>query len=97
MKDLKDMSTTELTAVIGFTEALAARASFASGDVWGHLSDPDEEDITSTRKAAEEYARSRNANSRTRHYNDADENAREGVKSALDWLRRKQKSAIRKG
>ena len=97
MKDLKDMSTTELTAVLGFTEALAARASFASPDAWGHLSDPDEEDITSARKAAEEYAHARNANARTRHYNQEDENARAGVKSALDWLRRKQKSAIRKG
>lgn len=97
MKNLTEMSAAELTAVLTFTEALAGRASFASADAGGNLSDPAEADIEEARKQASDYARSRNANARTRHYNETDENAKDGVKSALDWLRRKQKSALRKG
>jgi hypothetical protein len=61
------------------------------------FAEPNEEDIASARKAALDYAHARNTNARTRHYNQENEHAKEGVKSAQDWLRRKQKSTIRKG
>lgn len=61
------------------------------------FAEPDEADIEETKRAAQEYAHARNSNARTRHYNQEDENAREGYQSVTNWLDRKRKSAIRKG
>ena len=95
MKDFNRMSEAELTAVLAFTQALAGRAAFASGRSVGDLYEPDEADIAEARKKASEYARAVNAGARSRRYNETDENAKAGVQSALDWLRRKRKSAIK--
>jgi len=96
MKDLKNMRAAELSTVLAFTEALAARASFANADHVGDLSGPDEASIEEARKHASDYAHAVNVGARSRTYNETDESARDGVKSALDWLSRKKKSAMRK-
>lgn len=61
--------------------------------VSGNEADADYEDA---KQGAKEYARARNSGARVRQYNEHNESAREGVRSALDWIARKRKSAIRK-
>jgi hypothetical protein len=56
-----------------------------------HLSDYED-----AKEAARQYAQARNSGARVRQYNEHNESARAGVRSALDWLDRKKKSAIRK-
>ena len=46
--------------------------------------------------AAREYAEARNSNARVRRYAQGSESQREGVASALAWLDRKRKSAMKK-
>lgn len=95
MKNFNEMSQAELTTVLSFTKALAERASFANADAEGDLYEPDAANIEEARKQASEYARAVNSGARARQYERTDENARDGVRSALDWLSRKKKSAIR--
>lgn len=55
-----------------------------------------DQDIQDAKAAARAYAAGRNSNTRIRSYNESSEEARAGVQSALSWLDRKRKSAIRK-
>ena len=59
----------------------------------GNEADSDYQDA---KESARQYAQARNSGARVRRYNDDNESARAGVRSALDWLDRKKKSAIRK-
>ena len=61
--------------------------------VSGNEANSDYEDAKET---ARQYAQARNSGARTRRYNDDNESARAGVRSALDWLGRKNKSAMKK-
>lgn len=63
------------------------------GAISGSEADADYQDA---KEGAREYAQARNSNARVRHYNEQNESARAGVKSALSWLDRKRKSAIKK-
>ena len=63
------------------------------GTVSGNEAEPDYEDA---RASAWAYANARNSNARIRHYAHDNQSQRQGVASALDWLSRKRKSAIKK-
>jgi hypothetical protein len=95
MKNLSEMNANELTAVLQFTTTLAERARFAQNGSVSDVSDTTQTDIADARKRAEAYARAVNSGARARRYETADENAKDGVRSALDWLSRKKKSAIK--
>ncbi|HKU74441.1 MAG TPA: hypothetical protein VJR02_11015 [Pyrinomonadaceae bacterium] len=53
-------------------------------------------DYEDTKQAALEYAQARNIGARVRSYAQDNESQRAGVRSALAWLDRKKKSAIKK-
>jgi hypothetical protein len=93
--NLAQMNTTQLETILRHTETLARHASFvADGDLSKDLS-VDEETIAEAKKSAQDYAKAVNSNARSRQYLKSDENASDGVASALDWLKRKRKSALK--
>jgi hypothetical protein len=95
MKDLVHMNTTELETILSHTERLARHAAFiADGDLSHDLS-VDDQSIAEAKKAAQAYAKAVNSNARSRSYLKSDDNASGGVASALDWLKRKRKSALK--
>jgi hypothetical protein len=95
MRDLAQMNTTELETILRHTTTLARHAAFvADGDLSNDLS-VDEQSIEQAKKAAQDYARARNNKARSRSYLKSDDNASGGVASALDWLKRKRKSALK--
>jgi hypothetical protein len=55
-----------------------------------------EADYEDAKEAAQQYAQARNSGARIRSYNEDNESQRQGVASALAWLDRKRKSAIKK-
>lgn len=67
--------------------------AFRDGAVSGTEADRNYEEA---KEAAREYAQARNSNARVRHYAQDNESQRHGVASALGWLDRKRKSAIKK-
>jgi hypothetical protein len=93
MIELKDLPEPALQAVLFLTEQLAARAPgaprFAQTD-FSKEDDAEPEYIEEARRAAREYATSKREGKRPRTYAQDTELQREGVKSALDWLRRKR-------
>jgi hypothetical protein len=64
-----------------------------AGATSGPEAEPNYEDA---KQAAREYAQARNSGARFRHYAQDNESQRAGLASALDWLSRKKKSAIKK-
>ncbi len=95
MRDLAQMNTTELETILRHTTTLARHAAFiADGDLSHDLSS-DDQSIEQAKKAAQAYAKAINSNARSRSYRKSDENAKDGVASALDWLKRKRKSALK--
>src|ERR1044072_7541040 len=71
--------------------------AFRDGEIAGAVSgtavDSNHEEA---KESARQHAQARNSGARVRHYNEDNESAREGLRSALDWIARKRKSAIRK-
>ncbi len=73
------------------------RTAFRDGETDGAVSGhKDESSYADAKQAAKEYAQARNSNARVRSYAQENESQRQGLASALDWLDRKRKSAIRK-
>jgi hypothetical protein len=94
MNDFVNMNVTELETILSHTERLARHAAFiADGDLSHDLS-VDEQSIAEAKKAAQAYAKAVNSNARSRSYLSG-EDVSDGVASALDWLKRKRKSALK--
>lgn len=64
-----------------------------AGAVSGTEADSDYEDAKASARA---YANARNSGARVRSYPQENESQRQGIASALAWLDRKKKSAIKK-
>ena len=73
-------------------------AAFRDGEIdAGAVSgDDDESDYENAKEAARRYAQARNSGARIRSYPQENESQRDGVASALQWLDRKRRSAIKK-
>jgi hypothetical protein len=95
MNDLAQMNETELSTILRHTERLARHASFVADGDLSHDSGVDDQSIAEAKKAAQAYAKAINSNARSRSYLKSDDNAKDGVASALDWLKRKRKSALK--
>ena len=64
-----------------------------AGTVFGNEADSD---YQNAKEAARQYAQARNSGARVRVYAQDNESQRQGVASALAWLDRKKRSAIKK-
>ena len=69
--------------------------SFAQNEIRSDNEGEHDQDHADARAAAAAYAQARNSGARVRVYAQDNESQRAGVRSALDWLSRKKKSAIR--
>jgi hypothetical protein len=91
--ELKDMKEAELRAVLFVAEQLVAHQGGPSGSL-GSFNDKDDAEreqwIKESQEAARAFAQARRDGKRTRSYNQDTPLQREGVQSALDWLRRKR-------
>lgn len=58
--------------------------------------DEDQSNYEDAKESARRFAQARNSNARVRSYPQENESQRDGVASALSWLDRKRKSALRK-
>jgi uncharacterized protein YggE len=96
MTDLSEMRKQDelLRALVKAGTTDAKRVAFVADGDLSDDSSVDEQSIEDAKKAAQEYAKASNANARSRSYLKSDENAIDGVASALDWLKRKKKSAL---
>jgi hypothetical protein len=97
MTDFNKMNESELRGFLTLTEALAERASLASLGSLSSFGEKDDADnaererwIAESKAAAQAYADARRDGKRTRSYNQETELQKEGVQSALDWIRRKR-------
>jgi uncharacterized protein YaaQ len=94
MNDFVNMNVTELETILSHTTTLARHASFVADGDLSKDSGVDDQSIEQAKKAAQDYARARNNKARSRSYLSG-EDVSDGVASALDWLKRKRKSALK--